>query len=402
MAIREAFDAARTAARDAARSLGERGPADRPVAARGDGHPVRTAAYRAALKVMFRLDPETIHTWVNAGLGGLQASPPLQKALSRVLPVGDPLLRQTVFGVDFPRPLGLAAGFDKSAAAADAWAPIGFGYAELGTVTAHAQPGNPAPRLFRLTSDRAILNRMGFNNPGADAVAGNLRKRRGDGVIGINIGKTKVTPLEGAVDDYRASARRLGGLADYLVVNVSSPNTPGLRDLQAVESLRPILAAVQEEVDVPVLVKIAPDLSDEDVDAVADLALELGLAGIVATNTTISREGLTTPPAEVEAMGAGGVSGPPVAARSLEVLRRLRGRVGDRLTLVSVGGIETAEQAWERIAAGASLLQGYTALIYGGPDWIRDIHLGLAHQVRAHGLSSISEAVGSELPWIGH
>ncbi|WP_448851920.1 quinone-dependent dihydroorotate dehydrogenase [Corynebacterium sp. 335C] len=361
---------------------------------------MRTAAYRAALRAMFRMDPETIHTWINKGLGGLRASPPLQRALARVLPVRDPLLRQTVFGVDFPRPLGLAAGFDKSAAAADAWAPIGFGYAELGTVTAHAQPGNPAPRLFRLKADRAILNRMGFNNPGAGAVAENLRARRGDGVIGINIGKTKVTPLDGAVDDYRASARELGPLADYVCVNVSSPNTPGLRDLQAVESLRPILAAVQEEVDVPVLVKIAPDLSDEDVDAVADLALELGLAGIVATNTTISREGLATDAAEVEAMGAGGVSGPPVAARSLEVLTRLHARAGDRLTLVSVGGIETAEQAWERIAAGASLLQGYTALIYGGPDWIRDIHLGLARQIRVHGLGGIADAVGSGLPWV--
>lgn len=363
-------------------------------------HPRRTRAYQAALKVMFRLDPEIIHGIINRGLGGLQAAPPLQKALARVMPVTDPVLRQTVFGVDFPRPLGLAAGFDKAGAAADAWAPIGFGYAELGTVTAQAQPGNPAPRLFRLKADRAILNRMGFNNPGAVEVARNLRARRGDGIIGINIGKTKVVPIEDAVDDYRTSARLLGNLADYLVVNVSSPNTPGLRDLQAVESLRPILSAVTEETTVPVLVKIAPDLSDEDVDAVADLAVELDLAGIVATNTTISREGLVTEADEVAAMGAGGISGPPVAARSLEVLRRLRIRVGDRLTLISVGGIETAEQAWERITAGASLLQGYTGLIYGGPDWIRDIHQGLAHQVHAHGLRGIADAVGSDLPWI--
>lgn len=377
-------------------------------------HPIRTAAYRASLKAMFMMDPERVHVLMNDWLARLQRMPKLRGAIARVLVVDDPVLRQTVFGVDFPRPLGLAAGFDKAATAADCWADIGFGYAELGTITAHAQPGNDAPRLFRLKDDRGILNRMGFNNPGAEAVSANLRDRRGDGVIGINIGKTKVTPLEGAVDDYRRSARLLGDLADFVVVNVSSPNTPGLRDLQAVETLRPILAAVQEETDSPVLVKIAPDLSDDDVRAVADLAVELGLAGIVATNTTISREGLRTPAPVVEKMGAGGVSGAPVAARSLEVLRilhaHLEGLRGDGAgagardewpVLISVGGIETAEDAWERITSGATLLQGYTPLIYGGPDWIRDIHLGLARQIRAHGLESIADAVGSGLPWRG-
>lgn len=360
---------------------------------------LRKGAYQLALRGMFRLSPERIHGIINSGLHGLHAAGPANRALGRILPVNDPVLKQEVCGITFPRPLGLAAGFDKNAAAADAWSPLGFGYAELGTVTAQAQPGNPTPRLFRLKEDAAILNRMGFNNEGAAAVAENLRKRRYNDVIGINIGKTKVTPAERAVDDYRRSASVLGGLADYLVVNVSSPNTPGLRDLQAVESLRPILRAVQESTDVPVMVKIAPDLSDADVDAVADLAVELGLAGIVATNTTISREGLNTPRAEVEALGAGGISGPPVAERSLEVLRRLNARVGTQLVLISVGGITTPEQAWERIAAGASLLQGYTGLIYGGPDWIRDIHRGIAKQIRAHGLSNISEAVGSNLPW---
>ena len=202
------------------------------------------------------------------------------------------------------------------------------------------------------------------------------------------------------MDDYRQCASVLGDLADYVVVNVSSPNTPGLRDLQAVESLRPIMEAVVESTSSPVLVKIAPDLSDEDIDAVADMAVEVGLAGIVATNTTISREGLSTPANEVAAMGAGGVSGPPVAERSLEVLKRLHARVGEKLVLVSAGGISTPEQAWERITAGASLLQGYTGLIYGGPDWIRDIHRGIAQQIHAHGLSTISEAVGSGLEWI--
>ncbi|WP_293951493.1 quinone-dependent dihydroorotate dehydrogenase [uncultured Corynebacterium sp.] len=360
---------------------------------------LRQKVYDTSLKAMFTLRPERIHGIINDGLGLLQVATPLNRAMGKVLGVNDPVLSQEVFGITFPRPLGLAAGFDKNASAADTWTGLGFGYAELGTVTASPQAGNPTPRLFRLPADKAILNRMGFNNEGAADAADNLRRRKTDDVIGINIGKTKVVPADQAVDDYRRSASLLGDLADYLVVNVSSPNTPGLRDLQAVESLRPILAAVQESTSVPVLVKIAPDLSDEDVDAVADLALELGLAGIVATNTTISREGLSTPANEVADMGAGGISGAPVADRALEVLKQLYARVGDQLVLIGVGGISTPEQAWERITAGATLLQGYTGFIYGGPDWIRDIHLGIAAQIRAHGLANISEAVGSDLPW---
>ncbi|GAB3591523.1 Dihydroorotate dehydrogenase (quinone) [Corynebacterium faecale] len=360
---------------------------------------IRQSVYDVSLKAMFKLRPERIHGIISDGLELLQLATPVNRAMGKVLGVNDPVLSQEVFGVTFPRPLGLAAGFDKNASAADTWTSLGFGYAELGTVTASPQSGNPTPRLFRLPADKAILNRMGFNNEGAADVADNLRHRKTRDVIGINIGKTKVVPAEHAVDDYRRSASLLGDLADFLVVNVSSPNTPGLRDLQAVESLRPILAAVQESTSVPVLVKIAPDLSDDDVDAVADLAVELGLAGIVATNTTISRDGLTTPADEVSEMGAGGISGAPVAARALEVLRRLYARVGSDLVLIGVGGISTPEQAWERITAGATLLQGYTGFIYGGPDWIRDIHLGVASQIKAHGLSNISEAVGSGLPW---
>ncbi|GAB2515067.1 Dihydroorotate dehydrogenase (quinone) [Corynebacterium atrinae] len=360
---------------------------------------LRTSAYQVALKAMFTLRPERIHGLINNGLAVLQSVGPANRVLGKIVPVNDPVLAQEVFGRTIPRPLGLAAGFDKNATSADAWTAVGFGYSELGTVTASPQAGNPTPRLFRLKEDHAILNRMGFNNAGAAEAAQNLRRRRYNDVIGINIGKTKVVPVEESVEDYRRSATLLGDLADFLVVNVSSPNTPGLRDLQAVESLRPILAAVQESTTTPVLVKIAPDLSDEDVDAVADLALELGLAGIVATNTTISRENLVTPAAKVEALGAGGISGPPVAARSLEVLKRLYARVGDNLVLISVGGITTPEQAWERITSGATLLQGYTGLIYGGPDWIRNIHRGIAAQIHAHGLSNISEAIGSGLEW---
>ncbi|RNE49161.1 quinone-dependent dihydroorotate dehydrogenase [Corynebacterium alimapuense] len=361
---------------------------------------MRTAAYQLALKAMFTLRPERIHGIIHDGLGLLQAAGPANRALGRIIGVNDPVLSQEVFGRVIPRPLGLAAGFDKNASVADTWTAMGFGYSELGTITASPQPGNPTPRLFRLTADKAILNRMGFNNAGAADAAINLRHRRYDDVIGINIGKTKLVAPEEAVEDYRRSASLLGDLADYLVVNVSSPNTPGLRDLQAVESLRPILAEVQKSTSSPVLVKIAPDLSDEDVDAVADLAVELGLAGIVATNTTISRDGLETSAAKVAELGAGGISGPPVAKRSLEVLKRLHAKVGDHMVLISVGGISTPEQAWERIAAGATLLQGYTGLIYGGPDWIRNIHRGIAEQIHRHDLNSISEAIGSELEWL--
>ncbi|WP_418002524.1 quinone-dependent dihydroorotate dehydrogenase [Mycobacterium sp. PDNC021] len=349
--------------------------------------------YRALRWVFFRVPPERIHTWVFALLRVATGLAVSRRLLGRWLTPSDPVLETTVFGVTFPGPVGLAAGFDKNGSGINAWGPLGFGYAEVGTVTAQAQPGNPAPRLFRLAEDRALLNRMGFNNHGAGELAIRLTRSQSTVPIGVNIGKTKVTPPEHAVDDYAESARLCGPLADFVVVNVSSPNTPGLRDLQAVASLRPILAAVRAETTKPVLVKIAPDLSDDDVDEIADLAVELGLAGIVATNTTISREGLLTP--GVAELGAGGVSGPPVAARSLEVLRHLHKRVGGQLVLISVGGIETADDAWERITAGASLVQGYTGFIYGGGLWAKHIHDGVAARLKAGGFASLADAVGS-------
>jgi dihydroorotate dehydrogenase len=247
--------------------------------------------------------------------------------------------------------------------------------------------------MFRLTEDRALLNRMGFNNHGAGELAIQLARHSPEVPIGVNIGKTKTTPAESAVDDYAESARLLGPLASFMVVNVSSPNTPGLRNLQAVESLRPILAAVRTETTTPVLVKIAPDLADEEIDEIADLAVELGLAGIVATNTTVSRQGLATP--GVDELGSGGISGAPVAHRSAEVLRRLYRRVGGQLVLISVGGIETADDAWDRIVSGASLLQGYTGFIYGGGLWAKRIHDGLAHRLHDGGFASLADAVGS-------
>jgi dihydroorotate dehydrogenase len=336
------------------------------------------------------MDAERAH---RIGFGAIRAvhGVGLGRILER-LAAPAPSLRTTAFGVEFPSPFGLAAGFDKDGKGIEALAELGFGHVEVGTITGQAQAGNPKPRLFRLIKDRAVVNRMGFNNDGAAAVAprlaaarASLEKRYGRHrpVIGVNIGKTKAVPLEEAVDDYRVSARTLAPYADYLAVNVSSPNTPGLRLLQSVETLRPLLEAVREESTaaagrhVPLLVKIAPDLADTDVDDVARLALDLGLEGIIATNTTIGRDGLASDPGQVEACGTGGLSGAPLKARSLEVLRRLAEISGDRLTLISVGGVETAADVQERLAAGASLVQGYTAFLYEGPFWAASVNHGL-------------------------
>jgi dihydroorotate dehydrogenase len=299
-------------------------------------------------------------------------------------------LRVEAMGLTFPSPLGLAAGFDKDAAHVDALGALGFGFVEVGTITAQPQPGNPRPRMFRLPADRALVNRMGFNNGGAAAAAVRLAKARDPGVVvGVNIGKTKLA--DDAAADYRASAAALAPLADYLVINVSSPNTPGLRDLQAVAQLEPLVAAVREGIGasaVPLLVKIAPDLADDDVDAVAAFALRVGLDGLIATNTTISRDGLATPADEVAAAGAGGLSGPPLAERSTQVLRRLRERLGADFTIISVGGMENADDAWARLQDGATLVQAYTAFVYGGPLWPRRVVRGLAGRARAAGSNS--------------
>lgn len=346
-----------------------------------------------------RLPAEGTHRVSFALLRALVAVPGVGWLMDRLLAPRSPELTVRAFGRTLPGPLGLAAGFDKDAKGVRALGALGFGFVEIGTVTAEAQPGNPKPRLFRLPRDRALINRMGFNNDGAEAAAARL-VHRGPGLVGANIGKTKRVAEADAIADFTASAERLAPLADYLVVNVSSPNTPGLRDLQAVDKLRPLLAAVRAACDlasplrkVPLLVKIAPDLADADIDAVADLALALGLDGIIATNTTISRAGLTS---DAAPLGAGGLSGPPVAARALEVLRRLRARVGSRVLLIAVGGITTADDAWQRIRAGATLVQAYTGFIYGGPAWPRAIHKGLAARVRSAGLTSIEQAIGRD------
>lgn len=342
-------------------------------------------------KVLTRTDPERAH---HASFRAIRAAGPGLRAAHVAPRAGAGAIE--VMGLRFPHRFGLAAGFDKNAVGIDALGALGFGHVEIGTVTALAQPGNPTPRLFRLTEDRAILNRMGFNNDGAAAVAQRLAVRaekldragrRPELVLGVNIGKSKIVPEDdeaAVLADYGSSTRLLAPYADYLVVNVSSPNTPGLRSLQAVERLAPLLEHVRRTADtaspdrrVPLVVKIAPDLADEDVLAVADLAMAQGLDGVIATNTTVRRDGLRTPAAEVEALGAGGISGVPVAARSREVLRLLRERL-DGPALVSVGGVDTPAEALARVQAGADLVQLYTAFVYGGPLLPRRIARRLA------------------------
>lgn len=337
--------------------------------------------YRLIFKLFFaKLDPEFAH---HIGMFGIRFAGAIGLTkLARLESTGRGAVQ--AFGLHFDAPFGVAAGFDKNALAIKALGDLGFSHVEIGTVTAIAQTGNEKPRLFRLIQDRALINRMGFNNQGAEVVAKRLAKLRKNSagklpIIGVNIGKSRVVEVENAVEDYRLSARLLAPFADYMAVNVSSPNTPGLRSLQSVEALRPILQAVQNEAGgKPVLVKIAPDLVDEDVLAVADLTLEMGLAGVIATNTTISRAGLTTDASAVEAIGAGGLSGAPLKARSIEVLKLLVGRLAGKAAVISVGGIETAAEARERIDLGATLVQGYSGFIYEGPLWARRINRELS------------------------
>lgn len=337
--------------------------------------------------VLRRLDPERAH---HLAVAVIRAIPALGLTnLVRMLTRPDPSLAVDTLGLRFESPFGMAAGFDKDARSIRGLWALGFGHVEIGTVTAIAQEGNPKPRLFRLVADRAVINRMGFNNGGAVAAAERVarqRRHRARPIIGANIGKSRVVTVDDAVADYRASARALAPYADYLAINVSSPNTPGLRGLQDEALLRPLIVAVLEEAgSTPVLVKIAPDLDDAAIDAVCDLALRHGLAGIIATNTTIGRDGLVTDPAIVEAAGAGGLSGAPLRARALEVLQRVRSAVPDDFCVISVGGVDTADDAAERLAAGATLVQGYTAFLYRGPFWARQITKGLARLAASRG-----------------
>ena len=357
--------------------------------------------YRAIRPLLFRLDPERAHNLV---FSGLLACEWLSSRWPRQ-PWSHPALEQVLWSIRFPNPVGLAAGFDKDARAPHVWPWLGFGFAELGTITALAQPGNPPPRIVRLARDGAIINRLGFNNSGAERVAQRLatlyRIAPPPLPIGINIGKSRATPLEAAAGDYCSSLRRLVQFADYVVVNISSPNTPGLRDLQAEAHLATLLAALTAENDRlaqahgrpprPLLIKVAPDLADDAFATIVDLARRHGVAGLVATNTTIERTGLSAP---VDAEG--GLSGAPLRDRATAVIRKLHGLAGRALPIIGVGGIFTAADAYAKIRAGASLVQIYTGMIFAGPRLAHRIGQGLLDLLRRDGFAHVRDAVGTE------
>jgi len=364
----------------------------------------RAFVYNAFFRlVLQRIDPERAHALATLAMRGLERIPGALALLDWLLRPRDPGLRVRALGLDFRSPLGVAAGVDKNATWFNALGALGFGAVEVGTVTARAQEGNPErPRVSRLPRDRALLNSLGFPNDGCEAVARRLARRRTRAPIGANIGKTKVVQIDDAVPDYRESTRALAPLADYLVLNVSSPNTPGLTQIQTVERLSALVAGVREELracapagKVPLLIKLGPDLPNAEIEEIAEMAVRLQLDGIIAVNTTVDTGLALKSEAEIASQEhGGGISGRPLKERALEVLQLLHARAGDHLALVSVGGIETHLDVWERILAGASLVQAYTAFVYGGPLWPHRINRGLARCLRDSQWSSIDEAVG--------
>ncbi|MBD1426937.1 quinone-dependent dihydroorotate dehydrogenase [Sphingobacterium arenae] len=338
--------------------------------------------YKIVKPLFFTMDPETAHHRVTGGLRSFTKIWGAKSVLKSLYAVNNPRLERKVFGLKFKNPVGLAAGFDKNAEYIEEMAGLGFGFIEIGTVTPRPQPGNDKPRMFRLVEDEALINRMGFNNQGADVAAGRLRqlKDRDKLIIGGNIGKNKTTPNEEAVNDYTYCFNALFEYVDYFVVNVSSPNTPGLRDLQEKEPLKNILNTLQDlnytkYIQRPILLKIAPDLTDSQLDDIVEIVTETKIAGVIATNTTISREGLHSDPVLIKE--GGGVSGKPLAKRSTEVIRYLAERSNRSFPIIGVGGIHSAEDAIEKIEAGASLIQVYTGFIYEGPTLISRICKGL-------------------------
>ncbi len=364
-----------------------------------------SVAYQYGVRpLLFSLDPEAAHHLAIATCRRISESPILQAIAKSTFYYSDSRLSQTLWNLKFENPIGLAAGFDKNAEAIGAWENLGFGFAEVGTITAHAQSGNPQPRLFRLPSDRAVLNRMGFNNRGADATAIDLKNylqaHKLCIPLGINLGKSKITEISEAKLDYAESLRSLYEFGDYFVVNVSSPNTPNLRDLQATDQLCAILAELNpiNISNKPILVKIAPDLNDADIVEVVKASQTYGAAGIIATNTTISRQNLTTTHLAITGKPvteeAGGISGQPVRDRSLQVINLIWQTTQGSLPIIGVGGIFTAEDAWQKITAGAAIVQVYTGLIYEGPMIVKNILQGLVAKLEAHGLDNIQQAIG--------
>ncbi len=367
-------------------------------------HPPVSWLYRTLLRpALFLQDSEAAHDRVLRALAWLARHPRLAAVATAACRT--PALPVNLLGLSFPNPVGMAAGMDKGACALPLWQGLGFGFCELGGVTRHAQPGNERPRMFRALADRALINRMGFNNPGAEAIAAKLALWRQGGrwpshPVGINLGKSKVTPLEAAAEDYACSFRTLRLHADFFVVNVSSPNTPNLRQLQDKAALDEILAALQAingdgaHAPKPILVKVAPDLSFDALDEILELAGPRCLAGIVSTNTTITRP--TSPDARCQQTyrEAGGLSGAPLRARSTEIIRHLHLQTKGALPLIGVGGVMSADDAWEKITAGASLLQFYTGLVYEGPTLARKIVSGLKRRLAERGMSELKQAVG--------
>jgi dihydroorotate dehydrogenase len=348
--------------------------------------------YRAIRPLLFALPTETAHTFVSGMLRGVQGTP-IESALASRYAVDDRRLAVEAFGQAFPNPVGVAAGFDKNGEISSALASLGFGHVEIGGVTAEAQAGNPRPRMFRLTEDRGLINRMGFNNDGADRIGERLsEKRLPDVPLGINIGKSKSTPLAEAPQDYAYTYERVAEHGDFFVVNVSSPNTPGLRELQDREPLEQILGALQDRGASPLLVKLSPDLSEAAIAEALDLAADLDLDGVIATNTTTDRpDSLRGKYREEE----GGLSGKPIEARATETVRFVASRTD--LPVIGVGGVFTAGDAYRKIRAGASLVQLYTGLVYRGPSIAREINRGLLDRIERDGFDSIEDAVGADL-----
>jgi dihydroorotate dehydrogenase len=363
----------------------------------------RDTLYSLWRHLLFRYDPERVHEWTVRGLESLQSIPLFLSLARRFYAVENPGLDVSLWGLSFPNPVGLAAGFDKNATIYPALSALGFGYIEVGTITPLPQPGNRRPRLFRLTQDEAIINRMGFNNRGArQAMEHFSRLPRPRLPIGVNLGKNRNTPNEQAFQDYRCSLRALYRHGDYFVINISSPNTKGLRELHRPEALKPLLEDILGEREVlreetgeirPLLLKISPDLTDEALEKAVDVSLNVGMDGFIATNTTLSRDGIASSPFRDE---TGGLSGRPLAKRSTEIIRRIHQQTGGRVPIIGVGGIFSGEDAYEKIRAGASLVQVYTGMIYRGPSIARKINQELLQLLKRDGLSHIQEAVGRD------